>query len=151
MSADQQDLTRQYQSDTLQISNEMVRLYKDQFGRGPTQSRAMWTGDDMIVVVLEDTLTPAERSLVRMGEHERLRETRMFFQYATVRDFCEPVERITGRTVRAFLSSVDTLADGLSTEIFMLHPEGSDAPSRIELDERTSEGAARADKRNGNG
>src|SRR5688500_13532595 len=103
MSAEQQDLTRQYQSDTLQISNEMVRLYQEQFGRGPTQSRATWTGEDMIVVVLEDTLTPAERSLVRMGEHERLRETRMFFQYATVRDFCEPVERITGRRVRAFL------------------------------------------------
>ena len=151
MSADQQVRSTQYQSDTLQISNEMVRLYKEQFGRGPTQSRAMWTGDDMITVLLEDTLTPAEHSLVRMGEHERLRETRMFFQYATVKEFCEPVERITGRKVRAFLSSVDTLADGLSTEMFVLHPEGSDAPSRIELDERTSEGAARASKRDVNG
>ena len=51
--------------------------------------------------MLEDTLTPAERNLAEMGEHERLRETRMFFQYARVREFCEPVERLTGRKVRA--------------------------------------------------
>jgi len=43
-----------------------------------------------------------------MGEHQRLRETRMFFQYASVSEFIEPVERITGRRVRAFLSSIDT-------------------------------------------
>lgn len=44
---------------------------------------------------------------VKMDEHQRLRDTRMFFQYATVREFCEPVERITGRTVRAFVSGLD--------------------------------------------
>jgi uncharacterized protein YbcI len=90
------------------------------------------------VVILEDTLTPAERNLVAMGEHERLRDMRMVFQYASVREFCEPVERITGRKVRAFHSSIDTHADGVSTETFVLHRPGSDAPSRIELDERPS-------------
>ncbi len=148
MSAEQG--STEYQSDTLQISNEMVRLYKEQFGRGPTQVRALWTGDDVITVLLEDTLTPAERSLVRLGEHERLRETRMYFQYATVTEFCEPVERITGRKVRAFLSGIDTLVEGLSTELFVLHPAGSDAPSRIELDRRTSPGL-RAEKQDVNG
>jgi hypothetical protein len=56
----------------------------------------------------------------------------MFFQYATVREFCEPVERLTGRKVRAFLSGIDTEVDGLSTEIFVLHPQGYEGPSRIE-------------------
>src|ERR1044071_2225528 len=93
-----------------QIANEMVRLFKEQFGRGPTRARANWCGDDMLVVALEDTLTPAERNLVLMGEHERLRETRLFFQTATEREFCEPIERLTGRKVRAFMSAVDTLA-----------------------------------------
>jgi uncharacterized protein YbcI len=120
------------------ISNEMVRLYKGQFGRGPTSTRTLFAGPDTIVVVLEDTLTPAERNLVTMGEHQRLRDTRMFFQYATVREFCEPIERLTGRKVRAFLSSIDTLVDGLSVETFLLHPEGYDGPSRAELDERSS-------------
>jgi uncharacterized protein YbcI len=120
------------------ISNEMVRLYKGQFGRGPTSTRTLFAGPDTVVVVLEDTLTPAERNLVAMNEHQRLRETRMFFQYATVREFCEPVERLTGRKVRAFLSSIDTVADGLAMETFVLHPEGYDGPSRIELDEDCS-------------
>jgi uncharacterized protein YbcI len=96
----------------LQISNAMVHLYKEQFGRGPTKARTHWCGDDMLTVVLEDTLTPAERNLVRMGEHQRLRDMRMFFQYASVRAFCEPVEHITGRTVRSFVSAVDTEAYG---------------------------------------
>src|SRR3954447_9417892 len=59
-----------------EIANTMVRLYKDCFGRGPTQARAQWCGGDVLTVVLEDTLTPAERSLVKMGEHQRLRDTR---------------------------------------------------------------------------
>jgi uncharacterized protein YbcI len=118
------------------ISNEMVRLYKEQFGRGPTRVRTYWCGDDLLTTVLEDTLTPAERNLAALGEHQRLRDTRMFFQYATVREFCEPVERLTGRTVRAFISGIDTAVDGLSIETFVLHPEGSDASSRVELEAR---------------
>ena len=82
--------------------------------------------------VLEDTLTPAERNLVEMGEHQRLRDIRMFFQYATVRGFCDPVEDITGRTVRSFHSSIDTMADGMSVETFIFYREGQEGPSRIE-------------------
>jgi len=119
----------------MEISNTMVRLHKEQFGRGPTTARTNWAGPDTLLCTLEQTLTPAERNLVRMGEHERLRETRMFFQYATVREFCEPVEHVTGRKVRAFLSAVDTEADGVVTEVFILHPEGYDGPSRIEAAE----------------
>ena len=114
------------------ISDEMVRLYKDQFGRGPNRVRTYWCGDDIITTVLEDTLAPAERNLVQLGEHQRLRDTRTFFQYAMVREFCEPVERLTGRTVKAFISGIDTVVDGLALETFILHPEGSEAPSRIE-------------------
>jgi uncharacterized protein YbcI len=120
------------------IADVMVALFKEQFGRGPTRARAEWAGADAVMVVLEDTLTPAEHNLVAMGEHQRLRDTRMFFQYASVREFCEPVEQITGRKVRGFISGMDTLADGLACEVFLLHPKGSDAPSRIELDAATS-------------
>jgi len=117
------------------ISDEMVRLYKEQFGRGPNRVRTYWCGDDVLTSVLEETLTPAERNLATLGEHQRLRDTRMFFQYATVREFCEPVERLTGRTVKAFISGIDTAVDGLAIETFVFHPEGSDAPSRMELAE----------------
>ena len=132
MSGIEQARPTDYQSETLQIANEMVRLYKEQFGRGPTQARAIWCGDDVVTVLLEDTLTAGERNLVRLGQHERLRETRLFFQYASVEELCAPIERITGRRVRAFVSGIDTAVDGLATEIFVLHPAGSEAASRIE-------------------
>ncbi len=115
-----------------EVSNTMVRLYKEQFGRGPTKARTYWAGPDVVVTVLEDTLTPAERNLVEMGEHERLRETRLFFQYAALPDLCEPIERLTGRKVRAFSSGLDTAVDGLAIETFVLHPAGADATSRID-------------------
>jgi uncharacterized protein YbcI len=126
---------------TLQISDEMVRLYKEQFGRGPTRVRTHWAGPDAVTVILEDTLTPAERNLVKMGEHQRLRDTRMFFQYATVAEFCEPIERLTGRRVKAFLSAIDTEVDGMCVETFVLHPEGSDAPSRAAVNPGPGDGS----------
>ena len=121
------------QSVQMAISNEMVRLYKERFGRGPTKTRTHWAGPDVVAVILEDTLTPVERSLVAIGEHQRLRDLRTFFQYATLPDFCEPVERLTGRKVRAFISGIDTEVDGVSTVMFVLHPEGYQGPSRIDV------------------
>ena len=118
----------------LEISNAMVRLFKDQFGRGPSNARAYWAGPDALTVILEDTLTPAERNMVSMGEHQRLRDTRLFFQVATVPEFCEAVERLTGRKVRAFTSGTDTHVDGLSIENFVLHPRGYDGPSRADAE-----------------
>lgn len=113
------------------ISSEMVRLYKEQFGRGPTRTRTLWAGPDMLVVTLEQTFTPTERSLQRMGEHQRLRNLRLLFQYASVETFCEPIERLIGRKVRAFISGIDTEAD-VATELYLLHPRGYDGPSRSE-------------------
>lgn len=118
---------------SLQISNEMTRLYKDMIGRGPTRVRTEWCSDDLIVVQLEKTLTRAEAKMVALGEHQRLRDMRMFFQYAMRADFITSIERITGRTVRAFISGIDAEVDGLSLESFVLYPEGSDAPSRTGL------------------
>jgi uncharacterized protein YbcI len=129
------DTTERARSVSMEISNTMVRLYKEQFGRGPTKARTHWCGDDLITVVLEDTLTPAERNLVKMGEHQRLRDLRLFFQYAMVREFCGSIEQITGRKVRAFFSAIDTEVDGMSIESFVLHPEGEDGPSRTEFAE----------------
>ena len=119
------------------ISNEMVRIYKDQFGRGPTKTRTRWAGPDVLVVTLEKTLTPAEHSLCRLGEHARLRSMRQLFQYAELACFCEPIERLTGRKVRGFISGIDTVSD-IATEMFILHPVGYDGPSRatLHIDER---------------
>jgi uncharacterized protein YbcI len=97
----------------------MVRIYKEIFGRGPTRVRADWAGHDALLCTLEDSLTPAERKMVEVGEHQRLRETRMFFQNVCEDDFRASVERITGRKVRAFVSGIDTDTD-VSSEVFYL-------------------------------
>lgn len=114
-----------------EVSREMVKLYKAQLGRGPLKAQTIWAGKDMIVCTLEDTLTPAERDLRDMGEHQRLRDVRMFFQYARLKGFVEPVERIMGRKVRSFVSGIDTETD-FSTEVFAFYPAGEDGPSRAE-------------------
>ena len=118
---------------TMAISNAMVHVYKEQFGRGPTKTRTHWSSPDLITVTLEDTLTPSDHNLVKMGQHQRLRDLRTFFQYASTREFCEPVERLTGRKVRAFISGIDTAADGLSVETFVLHEAGYEGPSRMSV------------------
>jgi uncharacterized protein YbcI len=133
---EQQPTARETRTSALmEISNAMVQLYKQQFGRGPTSARTYWAGPDALMCVLEDTLTPAERNLVTLGEHQRLRDIRMFFQYATVREFCQPVENITGRVVRSFHSSIDTKVDGMAVETFIFYREGEDGPSRMEQEQ----------------
>jgi uncharacterized protein YbcI len=102
-----------------QITRAMVAIYKDQFGRGPTHARSHYAGPDIIICALEDTLTPIERTLVSIGEHQRLRDIRMLFQHTAEEQFRAAVEQITGRKVVAFTSGFDTLAD-VATETFVL-------------------------------
>jgi uncharacterized protein YbcI len=111
------------------ISNAMAQIYKTQFGRGPTKVRTYFAGSDAVVCVLEDTQTPAERRLVELGEHQRLRDVRLFFQYATEDDLRRPVEEATGRRVRAFISGMDSRADA-SAEIFLLE-DAPDVPAAV--------------------
>lgn len=107
----------------------MVRLYKEAFGRGPTKARAQFAGPDPLIITLQDSMTVAERNLAALGEHGRLREARLFFQYALEDEFRGAVERILGRRTVAFISGIDTHRD-LSIEVFTLEAQsdsGEDA------------------------
>lgn len=104
-----------------ELTTAMVRIYKELFGRGPTKARCNYAGPDTLIATLEDSLTAAERNMIALGEHQRVRETRTFFQHASERYFTETVERITGRRVRAFVSGTDTHRD-VSSEVFYLEP-----------------------------
>ena len=119
--AESAETAERQHSDLAEISREMVRLYKEQFGRGPTKAKTNYAGPDVILCTLEDSFTPAERKLAEMGEHQRLRDTRLYFQHATDDDFRSIIERILGRKVRAFNSGVDTETD-VSVEVFHLEP-----------------------------
>jgi uncharacterized protein YbcI len=107
------------------VSNAMIALHKDQFGRGPSTARSYFAGPDALLCVLEDALLPAEHKLVRMGEHDRVRETRMAYQVAATEEFVSAVERIVNRKVRAFASAAD-VANAVVFENFVFERASSD-------------------------
>jgi uncharacterized protein YbcI len=107
------------------VSNAIVKLSKEQFGRGPTNARSYFAGPDTLVCTLDDALLPAERTMVEMGEQQRVRESRMFLQVATQRQFIDAIEPIVARKVRAFASAIDP-DQGVVFEVFSFEPV--DAP-----------------------
>jgi len=107
------------------VSNAMVRLHKDQFGRGPTRARAEFAGPDALICVLEEALLPAELKMVEIGDEERVRESRVAYQVATAADFIAAVEQIVYRKVRAFASGIDP-ENNVVFENFLLEPRESD-------------------------
>jgi len=86
------------------ISNVVVKLTSEYTGRGPTMART-YINDDLITVVLRDTLTKGEQSLVRDGKEDVVMTMRLQFQVSMRRDLVSAIEQLTGRKVLAFLSS----------------------------------------------
>jgi uncharacterized protein YbcI len=108
-------------SELLELSNAMVRIYKERFGRGATKTKTSYADPDTIISTLEDSLTAVERSMRDLGEPLRVEEIRLFFQRASQAEFIGVVEQITGRKVRAFVSGHDVKTD-VASEIFYLKP-----------------------------
>lgn len=100
-----------------QLSREIVQLHARLYGRGPTKARS-YLQRDYAVCILEEIFTTAERTLITAGSREHVSETRRKFQEAVKEEFIGVVERITGRTVRVFLSQVDVDAN-LALEFFV--------------------------------
>jgi uncharacterized protein YbcI len=111
-----------------QLSNAMVRLYKELFGRGPTKTKTSYAGPDLIVSTLENSLTQIERTMAAAGDQRRLRELRIDLQYTAEPDFVGAVEQITGRRVVSFVSGMDVRAD-VAAELFFLEPRTDRAPA----------------------
>ena len=103
------------------ISNAIVHLHREYLGRGPTKARTS-IRDDTIVVVMTDTLTKAEHSLVADGKADEVLSTRHSLQGTMRNDMVSAVERITGRTVMAFMST-NHIEPDLACEILILEPE----------------------------
>jgi uncharacterized protein YbcI len=103
------------------ISNMVVRLMSEYTGRGPTKARTH-IHDDVITVLLQDTLTKGERSLVQSGQGELVQSTRFAFQQTMKRDLVLGIEEITGRKVLAFMSA-NHLEPDMAAETFVLEPQ----------------------------
>jgi len=110
------------------ISNKVVQVLRQYTGRGPTRSRT-YIHDQLISVVLQGTLTRAERRLVADGKSELVLRTRKAFQGLMRPDLVAGVEALTGRTVIAFLDS-NSIDPDVNVESFLLAPEaGTEAPT----------------------
>ena len=103
---------------TAAICNAVVRIQREYLGRGPNKARAS-IRDDTIVVIMQDTLTKAEQSLVADGRQEEVVRIRRSFQRTMRPDIVTAVEELTARKVVAFMSDTHVEPD-LACEIILL-------------------------------
>jgi uncharacterized protein YbcI len=109
------------------ISTLAVRLLNQYTGRGPTRARTFFN-DDMVTVVLKDTLTRGEHSLVDSDHREMVLTTRKTIQEAMTGDLIAGIEQILQRKVVAFLSA-NHIDPDVAVETFMLAPTEDAAPA----------------------
>jgi uncharacterized protein YbcI len=107
------------------ISTRVVALFKEYTGRGPTKCRTT-IRDNLVVCVLEDTLTKAERKLADHGKGETVRSLRRDVQDTMEDDLRGVVESLTGRRVVAFMSANHIEPDYMA-EVFVLEGGGAEA------------------------
>jgi uncharacterized protein YbcI len=103
------------------ISTAVVHLFTEHTGRGPTRARTTIDGD-LVVVILQDSLTKAEQALVRAGKPDAVLRLRREFQEAMSDELIAAVEDLTQRNVHAFMSANHTEPDA-AAEIFLLDGE----------------------------
>jgi uncharacterized protein YbcI len=103
------------------ISNAMVGLKKQLYGKGPVKAKT-FINDNIVFVVLEGGLTKNEETLLAAGEDRLVREYRLRFQEVVAKTAHETIERLTGRTVLTYHSQIVFDPDR-TFEIFVLDRE----------------------------
>jgi len=111
------------------ISREIVGIYAEYYGRGPTKAKTHWR-EDVITCILEDAFTRAERVLVDGGRFEQVRLNRQAFQDEIEPLFRATIEKVTGRRVETCLSQINK--DGVAAEIFVLGPQIPAVPAALQ-------------------
>jgi uncharacterized protein YbcI len=107
------------------ISEALVRMLADTTGRGPTKARTT-IDRDLIVVMLQNTLTAGERYLAGSDRAEQVLAMRRAYQEAMSADCISAIEQLAGRTVIAFMSA-NHIDPDLAAEIFVLKPQAPPA------------------------
>jgi uncharacterized protein YbcI len=104
------------------ISTSAVQLLHDYTGRGPTKAKTV-INEDMVTIVLADTLTKGEQRLVDEGLDARVIQLRHDYQMIMREDLVGIVERQLDRKVIAFMSQ-NHIDPDLAVEVFVLRPDG---------------------------
>lgn len=102
------------------ISDGLVALLKEFYGRGPTRAKSYYE-DDLVVCVLRGGFSRVERTLLDGGRGEAVIHQRMEFQEVMRERFAHVIEEATGRVVIGFMSGNQQEPD-LMCEVFILGP-----------------------------
>jgi uncharacterized protein YbcI len=102
------------------ISTHVVRTMSAYTGRGPTRAHT-YINDDVVTVVLRETLTKGERSLVKGDLQPLVERMRKAFQGTMRHELVAGVEAILGREVAALMSDNHVNPD-VAVEVFVLAP-----------------------------
>ena len=101
------------------ISNRIVQIQREHYGRGPMKAKT-YALDDLVVVVMRGSgFTPLEKTILDSGDPERIVAMRHEFQNMMSKRFTDTIEELTGRKVLAFLSQAHVEPD-LTLEIFFV-------------------------------
>jgi len=100
------------------ISNAIVQIFAECYGRGPTKAKT-YLVDNYVFCVLEDILTTVEQTLVGNGKEKLVREVRLTFQEEVADRFTSAVEEIMGRRVVTYHSQV-VFHPPMAFEVFVL-------------------------------
>ncbi len=100
------------------VTSAIVGIQTEYLGRGPKSASTFHYGH-VLVTLMHDVLTPAEKSLTRGSHADAVDHIRQLFQKTMEADFREAVERLTGRKVLAFISG-NAIEPDLAAELFIL-------------------------------
>jgi uncharacterized protein YbcI len=109
------------------VTRSMVALHERYHHRKPVSAKTQLLGDDLLVCVLGGVYTDVEKTLIELQHSTTVQETRSEFQTAMQHKFVDEVERLTGRSVLAFISNSHVGPD-LEIELFMLGPASRGTP-----------------------
>jgi uncharacterized protein YbcI len=104
------------------LCGEVASVFRRAWGRGPVKTTAHWAGPNMLIVVLANGHTDAEKTMRAAGHIKELLGGRRLLQGIIEPDLKASVERILGRTVETTLSAT-RLDPDVSAEIFLLAPD----------------------------
>ena len=102
------------------ISDTVVRALARTTGRGPTKARTT-LGDNGVFVVLQDSLTRGEQTLVHAGQNAAVLDLRKRWQLVMEEEISREIEDLTGRKVIGFMSD-NHIDPDLAVEVFVLEP-----------------------------
>jgi uncharacterized protein YbcI len=104
-----------------QICGAVAAVFRRAWGRGPAKTTAHWAGPNMLVVLLENGHTDAEKTMRAAGHSQALIDGRRLLHTLIEDDLEQTVGRILGRPVVTTLSAT-RLDPDLSAEIFLFGP-----------------------------